>query len=335
MDKKQQQQGGNYRPSARTIKLIRIGGLALLIASSFMFWANYKVDEEGADHNASFSENPEIAVGSFSDGIPRIIHQSWKSAEFDDPILTNASASWKAKNPDFQYMLWTDEQCESFVKKEFPDVYPQFSRLPKIVHKVDFFRYMVLFKYGGVYTDADTICLRAVDTWNNNMASVQAIIGIEQDASGGWEWWKVIARQLQFTQWTIAAAPGFEVLGTVISMVNQTIANATNEELAGANVLNLTGPGPFTDAVYKYLEKRSRKWQEFQSMTTATLVDGLYILPITGFSPENKGMFAKGINHHDACVQHLFLGSWRESEPYAHGSVNKDKTNKTPKSLNK
>ncbi|KAJ1525584.1 hypothetical protein HK096_000503, partial [Nowakowskiella sp. JEL0078] len=94
--------------------------------------------------------------------IPRIIHQTWKTGyaytspetgitKLGDPTHVSESIrSWREKNPDVGYVLWTDDDAEDFVRKLWPGIYPVYVKFPKMVMKADLFRYLVLSSFGGV-----------------------------------------------------------------------------------------------------------------------------------------------------------------------------------------
>ncbi|KAJ3129936.1 hypothetical protein HK101_005164, partial [Irineochytrium annulatum] len=101
---------------------------------------------------------------TFAGGIPRIIHQSWKTSDLtSDPILSRASASWRANNPSFRHILWTDAECDAFVREHQPKYWESYDKLPSKVMRADFFRYLVVEKMGGVWADIDTECLRPIE----------------------------------------------------------------------------------------------------------------------------------------------------------------------------
>lgn len=94
--------------------------------------------------------------------VPKIIHQTWKSAE--------VPAQWKAYqqkvkefHPEWEYRLWTDAEIDDFVKTEFPDFYPVFSGLPKHIMRVDVIRYLIMYKIGGLYLDLDYEFIKPFD----------------------------------------------------------------------------------------------------------------------------------------------------------------------------
>jgi mannosyltransferase OCH1-like enzyme len=47
---------------------------------------------------------------------------------------------------------------EKFVKTEYADFYKVYMSYPHNIQRCDAFRYLVLYKYGGIYIDMDTIC---------------------------------------------------------------------------------------------------------------------------------------------------------------------------------
>jgi mannosyltransferase OCH1-like enzyme len=89
--------------------------------------------------------------------IPRIIHQTWKTNIIPEN-WKDAVASCKKVNSDFEYMLWTDETMDDFVKKNYPDFYSVYRSYAHDIQRCDAFRYLVLYKYGGCYLDMDIVC---------------------------------------------------------------------------------------------------------------------------------------------------------------------------------
>lgn len=89
--------------------------------------------------------------------IPKIIHQTWKNK--------NIPAKWKEAvnsckiiNRGFKYILWTHKTMNKFVKKYYPNFYKIYKSYKYDIQRCDAFRYLVLYKYGGIYLDMDIIC---------------------------------------------------------------------------------------------------------------------------------------------------------------------------------
>jgi len=91
--------------------------------------------------------------------IPRIIHQTWKSAEIP-PEWQAGQNSWRRHHPDWQYCLWTDEDNRKLVATHYPALLDWYDSLPYGILKADVARVLILDHCGGVYADLDTECLR-------------------------------------------------------------------------------------------------------------------------------------------------------------------------------
>lgn len=89
--------------------------------------------------------------------IPKIIHQTWKTKNIPEQ-WKHAVHSCKTVNKGFKYILWTHETMDQFVKKYYPDFYKIYKTYEYHIQRCDAFRYLVLYKYGGIYLDMDIIC---------------------------------------------------------------------------------------------------------------------------------------------------------------------------------
>jgi hypothetical protein len=94
--------------------------------------------------------------------IEKNIIQTWKSnvipKKYDSLIN-----SMKKYNPNYNYIFFTDLDIEVFLKKEYYDYYITYLKLPKKIQRIDFFRYIAIYHYGGFYMDLDVLCLKSFD----------------------------------------------------------------------------------------------------------------------------------------------------------------------------
>lgn len=79
-----------------------------------------------------------------------------------DPKWVHCQSTWlravdKAKESGcvIEYRMWTDEDLDTFVQTEFPDLYGIYQRYPFHIMRIDFARYLILYAMGGVYADMD------------------------------------------------------------------------------------------------------------------------------------------------------------------------------------
>jgi len=93
---------------------------------------------------------------------PKRIHQFWVGDNRDPPL--HAVQSCREMHPDWEYTLWNDE----LIKQRFPhgqlvnqDFY---DRAGELNLKSDIARYEFLLFFGGIYMDADSLCIRPLDS---------------------------------------------------------------------------------------------------------------------------------------------------------------------------
>tara|TARA_R100001594_G_C4002738_1_gene255156 strand:- start:132 stop:818 length:687 start_codon:yes stop_codon:yes gene_type:complete len=91
--------------------------------------------------------------------IPKIIHQSWKSTDLSSygNIATKSQESWLFFHGDFEYKFWTDNDIEKYISQQPEDIISIFESLDKNIKKMDFFRYLILYEFGGIYSDLDFV----------------------------------------------------------------------------------------------------------------------------------------------------------------------------------
>lgn len=97
------------------------------------------------------------------EGIPKKIHQTWKSdivpIKYKDFVK-----KLKRKNGDFQYCFYNDQKMENFMSFVVPNEWKDFyNNLRYKIQKIDFFRYCLLYYYGGFYADIDYECTRGFE----------------------------------------------------------------------------------------------------------------------------------------------------------------------------
>ena len=93
--------------------------------------------------------------------IPKIIHQTGPSDISKwHPLWIHCQQSWKNTHTDFEYRFWTDEQIDELIQIHYPQYYDMYSNFPVHIMKIDFVRFAILHKYGGIYADLDVFCYR-------------------------------------------------------------------------------------------------------------------------------------------------------------------------------
>lgn len=225
--------------------------------------------------------------------IPKTIHQIYGLCPKDanKPIpgdLLRHSETWQQRNPTWKHKLWDRRQIEVLVN-DAPTLWKDtFYTLEHWVEQCDFARYLILYLYGGVYADMDTVCNVPAETFTEAEFKDTLIVGLEADVTYAQQEFNNLARKYQLCQWTFAATPKHPGLKALLDTIS---LESSKSCYTSRSVLNRTGPGVFTDVL------RTRP--------------DVTILPISAFGcgqPHSKSPSEKDPS---CLVVHKFEGSWK------------------------
>ena len=111
------------------------------------------------------AQNPSIS-NSVQQRIPRIIHQTW----FEDitlesyPQLYRLQNTWRGSG--WEYRFYTDDLAREYIQDNYPARFVKvFDSIVPGAYKADFFRYLVLYKEGGIYVDVDVMLNANLDSF--------------------------------------------------------------------------------------------------------------------------------------------------------------------------
>ncbi|KAL9112746.1 MAG: hypothetical protein Q9227_003049 [Pyrenula ochraceoflavens] len=265
---------------------------------------------------------------------PAYIWQTWKytpaSGDFGES-LRPLEASWSEKHPGFVHEVVTDDAAKNLIKYLYagiPEVIDAFISMPLPVLKADFFRYLILYARGGIYSDIDTSALKAATEWlpeDFDRSTVGLITGVEADPDRP-DWSEWYSRRLQLCQWTIQSKPGHPVLRDAVAFITEEALrmkklNILKEGKMDKTVMEFTGPAVWTDSVFRYFNnpdyfegaggRLNVTAMNFTGLTTQKKIGDVVVLPITSFSPGVGQMGAKEQDDPMAFVKHEFEGSWK------------------------
>jgi mannosyltransferase OCH1-like enzyme len=94
--------------------------------------------------------------------IPKIIHHI---APVDKsrwhPIWSKCYTTWKKHFPNFEHKLWNDaENIDNFMREQYPQYLQLYSDFPAHIMRIDFVRFCLLHRFGGIYSDMDMFCYK-------------------------------------------------------------------------------------------------------------------------------------------------------------------------------
>ena len=161
--------------------------------------------------------------------------------------LRNAVTTWLNHTNNFNYYFYSDSMCDSFMKNNTSEkTYAAYLKLPLPVMKADLWRYCIIYEKGGIYADADTICLvdpKYLITYYNNYNLIFALEG------------KYGLPHL-FCQWWFAAPKNSPVLKIIIDNIVNKILSTNFNTITDSNFIHkITGPTIFTDSIEQYLHR--------------------------------------------------------------------------------
>jgi|TARA_B100001971_G_scaffold208533_1_gene230506 mannosyltransferase OCH1-like enzyme len=84
----------------------------------------------------------------------KVIHIIWIG---DVPFPRFCNRSYEHHNPGWAVKVWTDDNIPKLYNQEIYD------KVTHPAYKADIARLEILYEYGGLYVDADTVCLKPLD----------------------------------------------------------------------------------------------------------------------------------------------------------------------------
>lgn len=199
--------------------------------------------------------------------VPRLLHQTYPVKSLPPEIRQNIDKI-RQMNPGWEYRLYDDDDIVTFISQNYhPRVLEYYLRInPDYgAARADLFRYLLLYKRGGMYLDIKGSLARPLDEalrlddvfllshWRNQP-------GEEYE---GWGIWPDIPARLpgEFQQWYLVAPPGHPFLRAVLERVLHNIAsyNPWVHGTGRLGVLRVTGPIAYTLALLPHLDEHRHR----------------------------------------------------------------------------
>lgn len=210
--------------------------------------------------------------------IPKLLHQTFPRKTLP-PELAGNSAKLREANPDWAYTLYDDADIIDFISGEYGrrilrdylSIAPEYGAA-----RADLFRYLLMYKRGGVYLDIKGSCLKPLSEvltleevfilsrWGKCREDFLQRAGLHPELAafpGG-----------EFQQWHIICVPQHPFLEAVIDRVLANISNYRpwRSGVGRTGVLRVTGPIAYTLAIapikdrYEHVELSSHEQMGLQ-----------------------------------------------------------------------
>ena len=166
--------------------------------------------------------------------IPRVLYQVSIGLNHGHQDIQNITNKMLSMNSNYEYKLLTSEkEMDNFVSNNFDkEIVESYNCLNFLVAKIDFWRYLNLYKNGGVYLDMDSLIIKPLDELIRD--DDEAIITAEGNPG-------------LYVQWCLMFTKEHPILKKVIEIV---VDNIKNNKYPN-NVFKMTGPTAFTEGLNK------------------------------------------------------------------------------------
>lgn len=157
--------------------------------------------------------------------IPRVIYQTFEEYNVPNGMYTSIK-SWIDLNPEYEHYFFNEEDRVKFIETHFDNVVlDSYLKLLPGAFRADLWRCCVLYVKGGVYVDADMVCLKSL---NELIEDIDTFITCRDDPMST----KFLANGF------IASTPNHPFLKKQIDNIVENVQN-----LKVRYYLDITGPG--------------------------------------------------------------------------------------------
>jgi inositol phosphorylceramide mannosyltransferase catalytic subunit len=205
------------------------------------------------------SARPSVPIFPMGDRLPRVIHQTFATKTLPPSLAANV-AQLQRTNPGWTHKLYDDADVRKFISDHYGSaILSYYDRISPnyMAGKMDLFRYLLVYKEGGIYLDIKSSFSRPIE--DQISLSDQFILAKWHNADGLKHGGFGLHKELQhlpggeFQQWHIIAVPGHPYLRHVIEQifVNIDTYRPWRNGVGQMGSLRLVGPIVYTLTIDK------------------------------------------------------------------------------------
>lgn len=215
----------------------------------------------------------ELDAVRFDDApIPKRLHMTARSKVLSHDVGSNL-AHIQDQNPDWSIAIYDDDDIESFLAQQFG---PHVQRIYLMINKrygaarADLFRYLCVFRLGGIYLDLKSTTTTPLDDWirpSDRFILSQWDNGPEGKYSD-WGLHKKIQHIAggEYQQWFVASSVGHPYLRAVCEQVLRNILGHSPipARFGRPGVLEITGPIAYTQAIHPIRHQHPHRFMDVE-----------------------------------------------------------------------
>jgi mannosyltransferase OCH1-like enzyme len=220
----------------------------------------------------------------------------------------------------YNMYFYDNNQCLNFIRNEAInlstdlgiDLIKVYEGLRTDVERADFWRYCIIYCYGGIYTDADTFCKMSPDKWINDeeaIFGIEACLDLSYAKSFGMDKIGTLVgdKIISICNWTFAAAKKHPILASVILGIAKEPTD---------NILTNTGPGRLTKHVLEFFSKNGVNCRSIDQADIYYNKVRLLSINRFGSNQNHSNAYKENIpfknwNNPNIYIIHAFQGSWK------------------------
>jgi mannosyltransferase OCH1-like enzyme len=186
--------------------------------------------------------------------IPKIIHQIWfnfKNKPYGNKLPYKYQKYQKTlidMNKDFKYILWDEKSAKKLIKEKYKWCYKIFKSFKYPVKKVDYFKYILMYEYGGIYLDMDIKSIKSINLDKINKTNKKVILCKHQKIF-------MMNMMLKIQNCVLMSEQKNEFWLFLLQNINKWEKTYISYLHSVLDILVHTGPGMLTNTYEKYNKK--------------------------------------------------------------------------------
>lgn len=263
-------------------KWIPVYAAAVVFAAVFVFsvrdyiyyaWVSQKEQDAFQQKMGSIISEINKQEAPAIETIPRIIIQMWVQKDGKSPKIPPFEQKYmeqmKKLNPHFEHKFFDGNEIDIFFKNNYPEYYSTYQQLPEFIQKLDFFRYLAIYHYGGFYFDMDVEPHKPLDESILNHAAVFPIDEYANEFACGhprMNSFCLVGQNFLLGQYAFGATAKHPFMKVLVDKIHRNVKNYVriyhqthnqySKDTMHYYVYKTTGPDFVTDCYVEYSEKQ-------------------------------------------------------------------------------
>ena len=149
--------------------------IALCVIGVYLFFYYFWMYFVGYSRPYLMEHDARVCNRCNGSHIPKILHHTW--VDYDIPSKWDTTyQSCLAKHSDYEHKLWSHDDMDNFIEKEYAWFFPIYKNYPYQIQRAASFRYFAMYHYGGVYIDLDIGCHNSVSDILRNLSGYRVLL---------------------------------------------------------------------------------------------------------------------------------------------------------------